>query len=152
MLNNHKKKLEPFAFNELQKIVFLIDEYQDISLEINVLKELCRADLKIYKVVYLENVDDKKVIIDTLLTSKYFNWYNAPKKEILVDFLNEEYDLVIDLTLGNNKYKQIFMQFVNSKVIVGFKSLKEYSVNLNIHDNNLLFVEELLRYLSTFKR
>ncbi|APD06060.1 hypothetical protein UJ101_00519 [Flavobacteriaceae bacterium UJ101] len=151
-IKNHKKSLNPFVLSELQKVVFLIDENQDITLEINVLKEAVSNPVMIEKIAFTQIIDAQKTIMHTLFTPKDFNWYKKPVKEDLVNFLQENYDLVIDLTEKENEYQSIFLQFINSKVVTGFKGLKEYSINLNIHDNNLLFIEELLRYLSTFKK
>lgn len=151
-IKNHKKSLEPFVLSELQKVVFLIDEDQDITLEINVLKEAVSNPVVIEKIAFTQAIDDQKTLMHTLFSPKDFNWYQKPIKEELVNFLNENYDLVIDLTTKENKFQSILLQFINTKIVAGFKGLKEYSINLTIHDNNLLFIEELLRYLSTFKK
>ncbi len=151
-IKNHKKLLDPFIFSELQKVVFLVNEHQDISLEINTLKEVVPNLLTIEKIAYAESIDDQETMMYIVFCPKDFNWYKKPKSEDLVHFLNEKYDLVIDLTQETNEYQLILLQFINTKIITGFKDLKEYSISLNIQDNNLLFIQELLRYLSTFKK
>lgn len=150
-IKKHKKSLKPFVFSELKKVVFLIDEEQDITLETNVLRESV-PKVSIDRIAYTEQLNEQKTIMHTLFTPKDFNWYKKPIGEDLVNFLHENYDLVIDLTKNNNEYQTLFLQFVNSKIITGFKGLEEYSINLTIQDNNLLFIEELLRYLNTFKK
>ncbi len=151
-IKNHKKLLDPFIFSELQKVVFLIDEHQDIASEMNALKEAVPNLLTIEKIAYAESIDDQETMMHLMFCPKDFNWYKKPKSEDLIHFLNENYDLVIDLTQETNEYYFILFQFINAKIVTGFKGLKEYSVSLNIQDNNLLFIQELLRYLSTFKK
>ncbi len=151
-IKKHKKSLRPFVFSELKKVVFLIDEGQDITLEVNVLREMLPHQVAIERIAYTKELNDQKTIMHLMFTPKDFNWYNKPIGEDLVNFLQESYDLVIDLTEKENKYQTIVLQFINTKLVTGFKELKEYSVNLSIRNNNLLFIEELLRYLNTFKK
>ena len=144
--------MEPFVLSELKKVVFFRNEGQDISLEIKVFNESVTHPVLIEEVVFCEVIDDSKTIMNIMVTPNDFNWYKKPKKPELVNFLQENYDLVIDLTEKEEEYHKFILQFVNTKVVAGFKGLKEYTVNLNVKNNNLLFIEELLRYLSTFKK
>ncbi|MFV0238203.1 MAG: DUF6913 domain-containing protein [Flavobacteriales bacterium] len=152
-IKNHKKSLQPFVLSELQKVVFLIDKHQSIASEVSILKEVLPNSISIDKIAFTNTLNDQELIMHTMLfCPQDFNWYQKPVKKELVTFLQENYDLIIDLTQKENQYQSILLQFMNAKLIAGFKGLKEYSVNINILDNNLLFVEELLRYLTTFKR
>ncbi|MFV0531737.1 MAG: DUF6913 domain-containing protein [Flavobacteriales bacterium] len=151
-VKSHKKSLKPFVLSELKKVVFIIDENQDISQENSVLKNFVSDSITIERIAYTKTIDDQKTIMHPLFCPKDFNWYHKPTGKDLVNFLDEKYDLVIDLTEKTNEYQSIIMQFINTKIIAGFKRLESYSVNINIRDNNLLFIEELLRYLDTFKK
>jgi hypothetical protein len=90
-------------------------------------------------------------------TRKDLNWYFKPTPQRVQDFINEEYDIVIDLTMKDNFALQYIAGLSHGKFKVGRYSNKYsgiYDFMLDVDENITLekFIKESIHYLSILNK
>lgn len=118
---------------------------------------LSQKNIQVYVVEFI----NKKIKNDNYLKKKGFNffslkdinWYYKPKSIIVDEFINNDFDILIDLSLNNNCFP---IQYINAlskaKFKVGkfYESPNYYDFMINIDTNNDLkfFIEQIKHYLT----
>ncbi len=87
---------------------------------------------------------------------KDLNWYGAPKNNYIKEFINKEFDIIIDLTLEEVYVLQYIVALSKSKLKVGrfSKSTEKYYDLMIKNDNNTLsdeYIDQILHYLDILK-
>jgi len=86
-------------------------------------------------------------------TSKNINWFNKPSSVFVRDFINEEFDIIIDLNLDNNLSGQYISGLSKAKFKVGIFSesnSKYYDLMIKLDNKRNLndYIKELIHYLT----
>ena len=87
---------------------------------------------------------------------KDLNWYGAPKNDYVKEFLNKEFDVIIDLTLEDVYVLQYIIALSKSKLKVGrfSKSMQKHYDLMIKNDNDVLsdeYIDQILYYLNILK-
>lgn len=90
-------------------------------------------------------------------TKKDLNWYYKPRTERIQDFINEEYDIVIDLSMKDCFPLQYIAGLSHSKFKVGRYGNRYscvYDFMLDVNENITLekFIKECIHYLSILNK
>lgn len=80
------------------------------------------------------------------------NFLNLPKKEPLKEFLEKEYDIIINLCITNNIYLHYISAITNSKLKIGpynqeFESCYDFMIRVNAETDINSFVSSVDTYL-----
>lgn len=109
--SDHQKTIrvrKPYSLDSAQFVALLYhlpdeDTYKKVEEFIKGLNELnikvkvaCYTDLKIIPHYFIPK------LLQDIITSKDVNWYFQPVKPFVKDFLDEEFDLLIDLSLSEH--------------------------------------------------
>ncbi len=87
---------------------------------------------------------------------KDLNWYGAPKNDYIKEFINKEFDVIIDLTLEDVFVLQYIIALSKSKLKVGRFSksmVKHYDLMIK-NDKKALsdeYIDQILHYLNILK-
>jgi hypothetical protein len=87
---------------------------------------------------------------------KDLNWYGAPNNDYIKEFINKEFDIIIDLTLEDVYVLQYIVALSKSKLKVGrfSKSMEKYYDLMIKNNNNTLsdeYIDQILYYLDILK-
>jgi len=161
-----KKKLkktvrtrQTINLNNAKSIGIIYNDNEQKSNEI--IKEfvsfLSQKDIQVYVVEFI----NKKIKSENYIKKKGFNyfslndlnWFYKPKSIIVDEFINNDFDILIDLSLNNNCFP---VQYINALSKAKFKIGKFYETPnfydfmINIDSNNDLsfFIEQIKHYLS----
>ncbi len=90
-------------------------------------------------------------------TLKELNWFNKPNNSFIRDFVNIDFDLLIDLSIKDNIYLQYISGISKAKFKVGKfgdKNSNYYDLMINITENTSLdkFIEQLQHYISIINK
>ena len=82
------------------------------------------------------------------------NWYLKPKNPIVNAFIEEEYDILIDLNVNNVYPIQYISGLSNAKLKVGnfdMKNMNYYDFMINVNDDFTVdnYIEQIKHYLNT---
>jgi len=86
------------------------------------------------------------------LHKKNLNFLNLPKKEPLKEFLEKEYDIIINLCITNNIYLHYMSTITNSKLKIGpynseFESCYDFMIHIDEETDINSFVSSVETYL-----
>lgn len=88
-------------------------------------------------------------------SKKNLNWYGKPKNPKVLDFIQMDFDILIDLSLKDYFPIQYIVAASNAKFKIGrFKKDKSYyDLMIDISENNSLdfYIEQIKHYLSILK-
>ena len=87
---------------------------------------------------------------------KDLNWYGAPKNDYVKEFINKEFDIIIDLTLEDVYVLQYIVALSKSKLKVGrfSKSMEKHYDLMIKNDKKVLsdeYIDQILHYLDILK-
>ena len=87
---------------------------------------------------------------------KDLNWYGAPGNDYIKEFINKEFDIIIDLTLEDVYVLQYIVALSKSKLKVGrfSKSMQKYYDLMIKNDQKALsdeYIDQILHYLNILK-
>lgn len=143
LLSNPRSKVE---FQELDQVIEYIE----------------KLDKQIFPLIYIDNriKNDMftKKISWPVFGKENCNWYGKPKKEInLNHFKNKEFDILIDLSfLENFSLKSVFIQSKAQLKIMhtsnSSKQFADFTFKSSIPQNKLIFVKELIHYLTIINK
>ena len=161
-----KKKLkkavrtrQTINLNNAKSIGIIYNDNEQKSNEI--IKEfvsfLSKKDIQVYVVEFI----NKKIKSENYIKKKGFNhfslndinWFYKPKSIIVDEFINNDFDILIDLSLNNNCYPVKYINALSkAKFKVGkfYETPNFYDFMINIDNNNDLsfFIEQIKHYLS----
>ncbi len=91
-----------------------------------------------------------------LITLKDLNWYGKPKNTFVTDFLKEEYDILINLSLEDIYPLQYICGLSKAKLKVGKygdNNKKYYDFMIQINKKTTLddFIKQIIHYLTIIK-
>jgi hypothetical protein len=86
------------------------------------------------------------------LHKKNLNFLNLPKKEPLKEFLEKDFDIIINLCISNNVYLHYISAITNAKLKIGpynpeFESCYDFMININEETDVNSFVSSVDTYL-----
>ncbi len=154
------KKLVSFSDARNVGIVYLVSN-QGIF---NKVKLLIRKLNSPYRQVMALGFVDRDSIPDYCVAANsgyYFdkkdlNWYGAPKNDYIKEFIDKEFDIIIDLTLEEVYALQYIVALSKSKLKVGrfSKSMEKYYDLMIKNNNDILsdeYIDQILYYLDILK-
>jgi hypothetical protein len=125
-----------------------IEEFIKNLNELNIkVKVACYTDLKFIPHYFIPK------LLQDIVTSKDVNWYFQPVKPFVKDFLDEEFDLLLDLTLT----EQFPLLYLAAKSKAGLKigrfdeaHQEYYDLMIDIPQDASLefFIEQVMHYLN----
>lgn len=125
-----------------------IEEFVKILNERNIkVKVACYTELKIIPHYFIPK------LLQDVLTSKDINWYHFPVKPFVKDFLLEEFDLLIDLSLKEFIPLLYLAANTNASLKIGrFDESHQhyYDLMINLPPDATLeyFIEQVMHYLN----
>lgn len=159
---NHRSKFFQ-NINDIKSIAILFNINNEEEYK-NILKiaKTFRAEKK---TVYIVSFVNEKVIPNYItptinfdvITLKNLNFFNIPKNNFINDFINNEYDLLIDLSNDNNFIFKYLIALSKAKLKIGdFSEEKKFYLDLMIKNTDKkdvkLFVENIKHYLTVLKK
>lgn len=135
-LNSLAREKKVFNLDSARTAGILWEIEEQEAFEI-VQNELKKAGIETVGLCYSHS---KKVVLPQEIkgfTRKHSNWSEIPKTELVEDFIQEKFDLLIDLT--GQKYFQL--QYVNALSVASFK-IGYSGKAINYFDLNIEFQEE----------
>ncbi|MBE9467679.1 MAG: hypothetical protein IMY72_05065 [Bacteroidetes bacterium] len=118
---------------------------------------LSKKNIQVYVVEFI----NKKIKTENYIRKNGFNYFALndlncfykPKSVIVDEFIKNEFDILIDLSLNNNYFPVKFINALSkAKFKVGkfYKTPNYYDFMINIDENNNLefFIEQIKHYLS----
>jgi hypothetical protein len=124
-LKHNKHEVHSCNINSAQSIGILFNATHSVSFEIvkNLVKELSG---KKRKIMVLGFVDSKQMIDHYLyrkgfefFTRNHLNWFDKPENEAVTEFINEEFDILINLNLEHNYPIKYILSLSKAKFKVG---------------------------------
>jgi len=104
-------------------------------------QEVCFSDNKIEK-------DQKNIIT----SCKDFNFFGTPKNKSVQDFLDTEFDLLIDISLSSSIYAQLIRSFSMAHFKVGWAPVNtdyfDMTIDISKKPNSQYLVEQINHYLN----
>ncbi|MEE9349546.1 MAG: hypothetical protein V3U80_05820 [Flavobacteriaceae bacterium] len=99
-------------------------------------------------------IDSANEFRGVVLTEKDFSWNGSLKSNDVNNFLNIEFDMLIDYTKSETVYKKYLVAKSKAKFKVGYANVDErlYDLMLAVEDDVVMFNTELLRYLKILKK
>lgn len=90
-------------------------------------------------------------------TRKDLNWYYKPRTQRVQDFINEEYDIVIDLCMNDCFPLQYIAGLSQGKFKVGrygskYSSVYDFMLNVDASITHEKFIKECIHYLSILNK
>jgi len=87
---------------------------------------------------------------------KDLNWFGAPDNDYIKEFINKEFDIIIDLTLEDVYVLQYIVALSKSKLKVGrfSKNMVKYYDLMIKNDKNILsdeYINQIMHYLDILK-
>lgn len=125
-----------------------IEEFVKTLNELNIkVKVACYTDQKIIPHYFIPK------LLQDILTVKDLNWYHFPVKPFVKDFLNEEFDILIDLSL--KEYVPLLYLAANTNASMKIGRFDEshqhfYDLMIDIPSDASLeyFIEQVMHYLN----
>ena len=145
---NNATNIGIISNNQDEKSNDIIKEFVDF---------LSQKNIQVYVIEFI----NKKIKNDNYLKKKGFNffslkdinWYYKPKSVIVDEFINNDFDILIDLSLNNNCFP---IQYINAMSKAKFKVGKFYEapnyydfmINIDANNNLKFFIEQIKHYLT----
>ena len=134
-------------------VIFSLEEEEAFDLTNQFLNFLVEKKIKTYALGYCPQKEIPPRIAPNskinLFTRKDLNWYYKPNHPIVEQFMNQEFDILIDLS----KHRFLPLQFVNNLSRARFKVGKEsnngrnYDLMISIgEDQGLAYLIEKIKY------
>ena len=127
-----------------KKIEELLKIFNDLNIKVKV---ACFTEQKIIPHYFIPK------LLQDILTSKDINWYHFPVKPFVKDFLNEEFDILIDLSL--KEYIPLLYLAANAKASLKIGRFEEshqhyYDLMIDLPTDASLeyFIEQVMHYLN----
>lgn len=127
-----------------KKVEIILSKLSSMNLKIRV---VCYTDLKISPHYFIPK------ITQDIITAKDVNWRFQPQKPFVKEFINTEYDILIDLSLDDHLPLLYCAALSNAGIKVGrFQEDHELYYDLMIHaspDETIdTFADQVIHYLS----
>ena len=90
------------------------------------------------------------------ITLKDLNWYRKPRNQFSRDFINKEFDMLIDLNLQQNDSLRYVVSLSKARFKIGlfneeYKDIYDFMLEGIKPTQVSLFIKEVLHYLEIFK-
>jgi len=118
--------------------------YKDIVKKLNKNKiefrSICISNNKL-------NKDQKNIV-----TSKDFNFSGTPKNKFVQDFLDTEFDLLIDISLSSSIYAQLIRSFSRAHFKVGWAPVNtdyfDMTIDISKKPESQYLIKQIYHYLN----
>ena len=144
-----------FQKGDLQKIkhlaIFTDDESKFNKQHLKKIKKgLQIEDANISILTFKEKNSAVNEFGGTFIEKKDFNWLANIKKQEIKKYFDKKYDLFIDCSSTDDKFKQYIVQKIqaNLKVSHSLKDTSLYNLSINVDEEDYdKFIDEMLKYL-----
>ena len=104
-----------------------------------------------YQAICLSNNKYKKCQ-GIFITSKDFNFFGMPKNKSLQNFLNSDFDLLIDISLSSSIYVQIIRSFSMAHLKIGWAPVNpdyfDITIDIRKKPDSHYLIEQIDHYLN----
>ncbi|MCX2680044.1 hypothetical protein OOZ15_08855 [Galbibacter sp. EGI 63066] len=136
-------------------IVINYDDLVDYKPLLNIAKAINISNENVFITGYVEKLYKNVNYMIPVFSKKSFGTRGAVKSEDLNNFLNREYDIVINYYTDSNIYLNLVSALIKSPMKVGISEENEAVNNLVLKVNEgdfSRFSDELVKYLSILKK
>jgi hypothetical protein len=158
----HRKNKETISMHEAKNIGILYkvsnEETHDFVVEF--IKSLQDKDIDVKALGFIEYKEIPHFCFPKLkhnfLTKRNINWHYKPTGNEIVDFINKEFDILIDLSMENYLPIQFVLSRTNAKFVVGKyydNTTHYYDMMLKVDDSIKInnFIKVVVDYLNIIK-
>jgi len=146
-----EKSKKSFHFSIDKKIVFILDSEMFISSnEINTLRKVFSKS-NFYFWILLDH-ESNSLTNTYYFHKKYFNLFGKLKKAVLQEVIDDQYDILIDLSLQKGNLFNKLYEICNADLKISFSN--DVVADLNIIQstfNSEEYIKEIIRILPLYK-
>lgn len=133
--------------NKYKRSAHLIRHFSSMNKEVKSLAITNTIELPLYA--------DNTLIFNYIL-KKEVNWFNFPKNKHIADFVNKEFDLLINLDFSGNETLNFIVNTSLAHLKVGLNNEHkntdlDFMLEGIVNDDLNIFLKEILRYLEIIK-
>lgn len=141
-------------------LVYKVTDEQLFNRVKKLIKELTNEKRQVMALGYV----DDQVIPDFCVAAysgyyfnnKALNWYNAPKSDYILTFINKEYDILIDLSTSNDYVLKYILALSRARFKVGrqrrgFEKYFDLMLRMKKKDTMTQFADQAIHYLTVLK-
>lgn len=138
-------------------VLFLVDSFDTLKTVKDFLDTLLSEQKKVYALCFIE---DKRILEElktdsslNIITRRDFNWFNKPINPLIKDFIEKEFDILINLCLVKALPIDFIVSLSRARMKVGkFTSDKDAAdvmIDMGENESDLKFlIDQLYFYLS----
>jgi len=116
----------------------------------NMTEKLKESKIKYQKVCLSDNKLDEGQ--ENVITCKDFNFFGMPKNKSLQNFLDTEFDLLIDISISSSIYAQLIRSFSMAHFKVGWASVNtnyfDMTIDISKKPESQYLTEQINHYLN----
>lgn len=162
VVGSKKRNLRLLEFEKVTSVGIIFDasdekKYKRANHLIGYLKSK-RKIVSAIGFVYLKELPHyaDNTLSNNYLFKKDVNWYNYPKASFIDDFLNKEFDLLIDLNFDNIPSLRVITKYSLAHCKVGLnqggeEEIFDFMLEGISKDDINLFLKELIKYLELIR-
>ena len=159
---NKRKSIKFMNLNDAQSIgiIFNASKKENMDFIINFVKEIKNSSKEIKLLGFINNKQQdnfyNKFVYCDFFNLKDINWYGKPQKEKITDFINTNFDILIDLNLDDITSLDFVLVSSQAKFKVGKLNKTKnnyYDLSLDIPEEKsvLYMIEQTKIYLKMIK-
>ena len=161
-LRSNKRQIKAHNFDSASTAGILFNPMDDHSFEQvkDFLSYLSERDIKVYALGFVKG----KAVPEDFLMRKGFNffsykelsWMNTPKSDVIFEFMNQKFDILIDLNMNDH----FAINYITSLSKASFKigrqkdDIQPYDLVINIQKHNKLdyFIDQIKHYINILNK
>lgn len=154
----HNRQRKTINWNQIKTIGFLIDGSDPVQLRLllNKLYAYKSEGKKIELLGFVKKLPPFENENIKWVTKKDLSWAGIPKMKSIQDFIEKDFDIVINTSILSTRPLEFISAFSNAKLRIGvFSENKTYCydfmMHLDAHDDTFSYLDQVEHYLKLLK-